>query len=79
MAPGVRVVRHGHNRGLAAARNTGMAEARTPLVLKIDADALIDPTFLEKSVWALAGHPEWAFVNAWVIGFGAKDYAWKQV
>lgn len=77
MAPGHRLVRHPENRGLAAARNTGMVEARTPLVLQLDADDLIDPTFIEKAVWALQGHPEWAFVNAWVVAFGAKTYAWR--
>lgn len=76
-APGLRVIRHSENRGLAAARNTGMAEARTPLVLQLDADDLIDPTFLEKAVWALGCHPEWAFVNAWVVAFGAKTYTWR--
>lgn len=76
-APGLRVVRHSENRGLAAARNTGMAEARTPLVLQLDADDLIDPTFIEKAVWALDCHPEWAFVNAWVLAFGAKTYTWR--
>lgn len=76
-APGHRLVRHPENRGLAAARNTGMDEARTPLVLQLDADDLIDPTFIEKGVWALAGHPKWAFVNAWVIAFGAKTYTWR--
>lgn len=76
-APGLRVVRHAENRGLAAARNTGMAEAHTPLVLQLDADDLIDPTFIEKAVWALDCHPEWAFVNAWVVAFGAKTYTWR--
>jgi len=76
--PTIRVITHAENRGLAAARNTGMAEARTDLVLQLDADDRIDPTFIEKAVWALACHPEWSFVNAWVRAFGAKEYLWTR-
>jgi glycosyltransferase involved in cell wall biosynthesis/GT2 family glycosyltransferase len=74
--PGVRCVHHGTNRGLAAARNTGMQAATTPLVLQLDADDMIGTTFLEKAVWALICHPEWAFVNSWVQVFGANNYVW---
>jgi len=35
---GVRIVRHKHNQGLAAARNTGIREARTSLIALLDAD-----------------------------------------
>ena len=76
--PGVRVITHPENRGLSAARNTGMQAAETDLVLQLDADDRIDPTFLEKATWALACRPEWSFVNAWVRAFGAKDYVWTR-
>lgn len=76
--PGVQVIAHGENRGLSAARNTGMAAARTDLVLQLDADDRVDPTFAEKAAWALAGHPEWSFVNAWVRVFGASEYVWTR-
>lgn len=76
--PGLRVITHPENRGLSAARNTGMAAATTELVLQLDADDRIDPTFLEKAAWALTCHPEWAFVNAWVRAFGAREYVWTR-
>lgn len=46
---GIRVVRR-INGGLSACRNTGFAEARADLVLALDADDLIHPQYLEKTV-----------------------------
>lgn len=43
----VRVIRHGRNRGLAAARNTAFANARNELVGAIDADVFAEPNWLE--------------------------------
>jgi glycosyltransferase involved in cell wall biosynthesis len=53
-----------------------MQAATTSLVLQLDADAMLEVTFLEKAIWALMCHPEWAFVNSWVQGFGAKNDVW---
>ncbi len=44
--PGVRLVCHGHNRGPAAARNTGLGEVRTPYVAFCDSDVLPEPGWL---------------------------------
>jgi glycosyltransferase involved in cell wall biosynthesis len=43
----VTVVRHERNRGLGAARNTGILRARNDLVAWLDADCLPDPNWLE--------------------------------
>jgi glycosyltransferase involved in cell wall biosynthesis len=51
----VTVVRHEHNRGLAAARNTGILRARNDLVAWLDADCVPDPKWLEILTGALAG------------------------
>ncbi|MEM7577328.1 MAG: glycosyltransferase [Planctomycetota bacterium] len=40
-----RVVRHGHNRGVAAAILTGIGVAETPLVGSMDCDCTYDPTY----------------------------------
>jgi glycosyltransferase involved in cell wall biosynthesis len=40
---------HTPNHGPAAARNMGVAAARAPLILNLDADDKIAPTFLEKA------------------------------
>jgi len=49
----VQIVDHGRNRGLAAARNTGLAHLDTDLVWFLDSDDLADDRFLEIMVGAL--------------------------
>lgn len=49
----VEIVDHGRNRGLAAARNTGLARLDTDLVWFFDSDDLADPRFLEVMVDAV--------------------------
>ena len=44
--PGVTVVRHERNRGLAAARNTAFHSASCGFVASLDADCVADPTWL---------------------------------
>jgi len=50
----VRVVSHGRNRGLAAARNTGFRTARNELVASLDADCVAEPEWLERLLPHLA-------------------------
>ena len=44
----LRIVRHGHNRGLSGARNTGFKEAHTEYVASLDGDCVPEPDWLEK-------------------------------
>ena len=60
LGDGIRLVRQ-ENRGLAAARNAGMAAAEAGLLLPLDCDDRLEPTFLEKTVAALEAAPEAAF------------------
>lgn len=60
----VRVIRHEHNRGLAAARNTAFANATHELVGAIDADVFTEPDWLER----LLAH----FDEERVVGVGGR-------
>jgi glycogen(starch) synthase len=54
------------NSGLSAARNLGIAQARGRYVLPLDADDMLDPTFVERCVETLERDPEMAYVTTWV-------------
>ena len=69
----IRLVRK-PNGGLSSARNAGVAAARGKWVLPLDADDLIAPTFLEKTVSVLERHPELGFVTA-LSSYFEKDPA----
>lgn len=73
----VRVIDHNVNRGLSTARNTGFRAARTPYVVQLDSDDLLEPTAVEKWVWCLESYPEFAFVKGYTVGFEAQEYVWQ--
>lgn len=76
--PRVVLITHQSNKGLSAARNTGFRNARTPYVLMIDTDDLIEPTALEKCYWLLRTQPSAGFVKGFTVGFGALNYTWSK-
>lgn len=70
----VRVLRQA-NRGVAAARNRAVSEARGELLAFLDHDDTWEPELLEVLVPRLREHPEWGLVYAdsWVIdGAGTR-------
>lgn len=60
--------------GLPAARNTGFRAARAPFLFQLDSDDLLEPTALEKTLWMLISHPEFAFSSGFTVGFGASNF-----
>ncbi len=50
-----RLLRHDRNRGAAAARNTGAAQARAQLLLFIDADLIPEPSLVSSTLELFAG------------------------
>lgn len=57
------------NGGLGSARNFGIAHARANLVLPLDADDVLEPTFLERVVGAMDRDPSLAAVGTLVRYF----------
>jgi glycosyltransferase involved in cell wall biosynthesis len=74
--PRFKVIHHAENRGLGAARNTGIRAAKALLVALLDADDRLDPLFLEETYGALRDRPEadWVVVD-WKV-FGTSDEVW---
>ncbi|HEY2843827.1 MAG TPA: glycosyltransferase, partial [Bryobacteraceae bacterium] len=63
------------NRGLAAARNTGFRAAKGSFVLPLDADDLIQPTYVAECLAALKKDEAAAFVYTDYQVFGTKKYS----
>ena len=73
--PKTRVLR-GPNRGLPGARNTGIRAAAGEYVCCLDADDILEPALLEKSVAVLDARPEVTFVSHWLRTFGDETWDW---
>jgi glycosyltransferase involved in cell wall biosynthesis len=59
--------------GLSVARNTGIEAAHGELVLPLDADDTIRPTFLERTVAAIEGHD---IAATWLQETGTRRGTW---
>lgn len=53
------------NRGLGAARNLGIGQARGRYVLPLDADNELEPQFVERCLRLLRHDPDCAYVTSW--------------
>jgi len=74
----IRVIDSAANQGPGASRNIGIRAARSPLVVLLDSDDLLEPTAIEKWFWHLATFPGHAFVKGFGVGFGALEYLWTR-
>ena len=68
---------HQENNGLAAARNAGFKAARTEIVLPLDCDDVLEPTFLAEAMALLkAAPPQVAFVYSHIKLTGGRFFDW---
>ena len=58
------------NRGLAAARNAGIAASSGTLILPLDADDLVDPAYAGLAARSLERCPDLAYVTSYARNFG---------
>jgi glycosyltransferase involved in cell wall biosynthesis len=73
---GVTVLRTPH-RGLAAARNAGLAAARAQYICFLDADDLLLPGYLSAAAAALDANAGLTFVSSWLETFGDEQWTWS--
>jgi len=66
--PRIRLLQPGHQ-GVVGAMNTALAHCRSPIVARMDADDLMEPTRLERQAAYLANHPDVDLVGSQVSLF----------
>jgi glycosyltransferase involved in cell wall biosynthesis/peptidoglycan/xylan/chitin deacetylase (PgdA/CDA1 family)/SAM-dependent methyltransferase len=74
--PRTRILRT-ENQGLARTRNLGIRKAAGRYVSFLDADDLLEPTFLERTVPLLEADASLAFASCWLVGFGESSFLWN--
>jgi len=67
------------NQGLARARNLGIEEARGSYISCLDADDLLEPDFLRRTVEVLEANPSLAFASCWLKAFGEHNFEWNSI
>lgn len=73
--PRLKIFRVSH-RGAGAARNYGGHGTHSPYMLFLDADDLLDATYLEKAGARLDQDPELDIVSSAMQAFGGASYVW---
>ncbi len=67
---------HQENGGQSKAKNYGIAQSKTDVIVFIDADDLVEPFYLEVLYRALQEHPKasWSYTD--LVGFAGQEYVW---
>jgi peptidoglycan/xylan/chitin deacetylase (PgdA/CDA1 family) len=64
------------NRGVAAARNLGFTLTSSPYIVFLDADDVMEESYVQKLAAVLDRSPEIDFVTTGIRAFGEADYLW---
>ena len=67
------------NSGVSAARNTGIREAKAPLILVLDGDDGLAPSFIEETGKLLEENPSMAAASSWLHTFGVLEALVRRV
>lgn len=73
--PKIKVI-HTSNQGLASARNNGIREAQAKIILPLDSDDKIMPTYVEKALKIFGDDPSLGIVYCYAELFGEKRGKW---
>lgn len=67
-----------NNQGPSIARNLGIRTASSDIIIPLDSDDLIEPTYIECLYWTLQCNPDaaWAYTDS--VGFQKHEYLWKK-
>ena len=65
------------NRGVCGARNLGIAHASAPYILCLDADDILEPTCLEKTLAVLQKRSDIGIAGFWYTAFGGEEWEYK--
>jgi glycosyltransferase involved in cell wall biosynthesis len=74
--PKTRLIHLPENRGLPAARNAGIREAKGKYICCLDADDKLHPTYLEKATGMMESNNGISFVGSWTQVFGSESRVW---
>ncbi|GEM_PF-235799 len=69
---------HKENGGSSSARNVAIKSTCTDIIVTLDADDLIDPTYVECLYWGLFYNPEASWCYTRSIGFEKQEYIWNR-
>lgn len=67
------MIYHQKNGGVSAARNTGIKKAQAPMVLILDGDDKLEPTYIESVGKLLHDNPSMVAASSWMHTFGILD------
>lgn len=67
------------NHGRIITRDIAISKAKCELLFILDADDVIDKTYLECSYWSLKTNPKHSWVYADMANFDGREFLWKQI
>ena len=73
----IRTIRK-ENGGISTARNMAIRNSKTDIIVPLDADDLIEPTYLECLYWALLKNSEYDWSYTCNVGFQNQQYLWDK-